>query len=109
VNLVVRCWPDDQHWWQRLDEATTHIAGQAVRAAQENGCVGIRGVIRISRQNCSWDMQRSRSGSCAMWWSRPPTTSAKSRAGVARLGSVIEPQPHVTAQHRVQRELDRAR
>jgi len=49
VNLVVRCWPDDQHWWQRLDEATTHIAGQAVRAAQENGCVGIRGVIRISR------------------------------------------------------------
>ena len=49
VSLIVRCWTDDQHWRQRLDEATTHVTGQTVCAAQEDGCVGIVAVIHVSR------------------------------------------------------------
>jgi len=92
-----------------LDEATTHIAGQAVCAAQEDGCVGISGVIRISRPKLFMGHAEIE----IRFVCDVVVTTADHQRQVAGqeahgFGSVIEPQPQVTAQHRVQRELDRA-
>jgi hypothetical protein len=98
VNLAVRIWPDDQHWRQRMDEATTHIAGQAVRATQEDGRVRISGVIRISRPKLFMGHAEIE----IRFVCDVVVATADHKRQVAGqkahgFGSVIEPQPQVTA------------